>query len=305
MKKQLSPAMWQVLSTYLDGQLSDREKARLEARLANDAALQEALDSLRQTRLVLRHAAHRRAPRNFTLTPAMAEQIKPQRGSSPVVVRGLRLASLASTFLLLLTLAGQLIGRLPLGASAPMIAAQEMSVEKMVVPEAEAGTPIIITWGTPTPFGYGGVPMGMGGGGESVDVLPPVDGIGGGPGVTIKGGEPAPGITPPDERSMLPEATPAPVQEVLPPTPLPEGMEPQPTEEAAFAAPAAEANDAAAQPGGPILGLQVDTAAFDAQNAVRKSQSEQPLSPLAIASIVLAALAVLTGAAAIYLKRRG
>lgn len=62
----------ELLSAYLDGQLSPRQKARLEARLKQDAALRQTLAGLRQTRALLRRMPPRRVPRAFTLTAAMA-----------------------------------------------------------------------------------------------------------------------------------------------------------------------------------------------------------------------------------------
>jgi hypothetical protein len=58
----------ELLSLYLDGALSDSERAALEARLQIDAALRGELESLRQTVSLLRTLPPRRAPRNFTLS---------------------------------------------------------------------------------------------------------------------------------------------------------------------------------------------------------------------------------------------
>ncbi|HEY57383.1 MAG TPA: hypothetical protein G4O04_02380 [Anaerolineae bacterium] len=66
-----SPKDWEALSAYLDGQLLPRERARLEARLADDPALRQALAELRALRAALRHLPPPRVPRNFTLRPEM------------------------------------------------------------------------------------------------------------------------------------------------------------------------------------------------------------------------------------------
>ncbi len=58
------------LSAYLDGELSGRHRAKLEASLKKDAGLLAALESLRQTRALLRSAPQAKTTRNFTLTPA-------------------------------------------------------------------------------------------------------------------------------------------------------------------------------------------------------------------------------------------
>lgn len=61
----------ELLSTYLDGELSDREREKLEHRLAHDSDLQAALDELSDTVALLRSLPRLKAPRNFTLDPAV------------------------------------------------------------------------------------------------------------------------------------------------------------------------------------------------------------------------------------------
>lgn len=105
---QISPSEWEALSSYLDNQLSERERSRLETRLKDEPDLRQALEDLRRTRIILRSQPRLRAPRNFTLTPATA-RVRSRRSrsfagmfSSPVAT--LRLASaLAAIFLVLIT----------------------------------------------------------------------------------------------------------------------------------------------------------------------------------------------------------
>jgi len=111
------------LSAYLDGELSQAERARLESRLARDVGLSAALDELRATRALLRRTPRRRAPRSFTLTPKMAGLRPPLPRAVPV----LRLASVLATLLLFVTFAGELLGSIAMGAQAP--APQEMASE--------------------------------------------------------------------------------------------------------------------------------------------------------------------------------
>ena len=106
------------LSAYLDGQLSQAERARLESRLKADPSLSAALEELRLTRALLRRTPQRRAPRNFTLTPRMAG-IRPP---VPRVVPAFRFASAVATLLLLLTFVGNLIGSFSLAAAPKMVA---------------------------------------------------------------------------------------------------------------------------------------------------------------------------------------
>ncbi len=60
-----------LLNAYLDGELAAGEQAALEQRLARDPALRQELEALRATVAVLKMAERVRAPRNFTLDPAV------------------------------------------------------------------------------------------------------------------------------------------------------------------------------------------------------------------------------------------
>ena len=67
----LSERDWAQLSAYLDGQLGARQRAALERRLAAEPHLRQALDELRDTVTLLRALPTLRAPRDFTLDPAL------------------------------------------------------------------------------------------------------------------------------------------------------------------------------------------------------------------------------------------
>lgn len=67
----------ELLSVYLDGQLSPSDSTRLEARLKTDPELDSVLTSLRAARTLLRKLPARKAPRNFTLTRKMVGQNPP------------------------------------------------------------------------------------------------------------------------------------------------------------------------------------------------------------------------------------
>ncbi len=60
------------LSAYLDGELTEAERATLEARLQANPALYGELDSLRQTVALVRSLPRLAAPRSFALTAAQA-----------------------------------------------------------------------------------------------------------------------------------------------------------------------------------------------------------------------------------------
>jgi hypothetical protein len=70
-RRPLSDRDLELLSAYVDGALSDREKALLEQRLATDLALRAELATLRETVALLRDLPPLKAPRNFTLDPSV------------------------------------------------------------------------------------------------------------------------------------------------------------------------------------------------------------------------------------------
>lgn len=75
----ISERDYEVLSAYVDGQLDERDRKTLEARLADDRELRHTLKALRQDKLLLQKLPALRAPRNFTLTAAQAAAIRPRR----------------------------------------------------------------------------------------------------------------------------------------------------------------------------------------------------------------------------------
>ena len=65
------PEEFDLLSAYLDGALSARQREAFEARLAESSDLRAQLDDLRVLRATLRAAPTLQPPRNFTLDPAL------------------------------------------------------------------------------------------------------------------------------------------------------------------------------------------------------------------------------------------
>jgi len=88
----------ELLSSYLDGQLSPSDSARLESRLKADAQLAAVLNDLRATRTLLRKLPARRAPRNFTLTRKMVGQNPPLPRAYPFFRFASALATLLFVF---------------------------------------------------------------------------------------------------------------------------------------------------------------------------------------------------------------
>lgn len=88
----------ELLSSYLDGQLSPSDTTRLESRLKTDPQLADVLSDLRATRTLLRKLPKRRAPRNFTLTRKMVGQNPPLPRTYPLFRFATALASLLFFF---------------------------------------------------------------------------------------------------------------------------------------------------------------------------------------------------------------
>jgi hypothetical protein len=117
MMPQLSSREIEMLSTYLDGHLSAREQAALQAQLAQRADLRQGLEELRQTRALLQHAPRRKVPRNFMLKP---EMVPARRRPMSRPVLSLGLASVLATIFLLLSVVIEFVPLPSFGAGAPM-----------------------------------------------------------------------------------------------------------------------------------------------------------------------------------------
>jgi len=122
MKAQITNHDYEQLSAYMDGQLAAAEQRKLESRLHEHPELQVALDELTRTRTLLRTAPRRRAPRNFTLTPAMVGSMPPRRSRTFLnLFPTLSFASALAAFALVISFAFQL---LPGNQATNMLAAQ-------------------------------------------------------------------------------------------------------------------------------------------------------------------------------------
>lgn len=103
----------ELLSSYLDGQLSPSDSARLESRLKSDPQLVAAFEDLRATRGILKRLPARKAPRNFTLSRKMV-------GAQPPLPRTysfFRFSSALATMLLVVTVALNLLSNIGMGAA--------------------------------------------------------------------------------------------------------------------------------------------------------------------------------------------
>jgi hypothetical protein len=79
MKTNISNRDWELLSEYIDKQLSPPKQSKLELRMQQEPELRAAFEDLRRTRSILRSAPKMKAPRNFTLKPHMVPERKTRR----------------------------------------------------------------------------------------------------------------------------------------------------------------------------------------------------------------------------------
>ncbi len=314
---ELNTREWLLLSAYLDGELSPREKNQVEELLQANPASQQALEGLRRTCQVLQHAPARRVPRNFTLDESML-----RRPWLPSFSRVLSYSSALAGLLLVIVLA------LDFSSSSRMLTASDLALAPQaesfsVAPSAKQAAedaPLIINWGSPAPqMGIYG--NGSGGRGEDMAY-----GLGGGeaaPAYGIGGGAPEIALMPEEglvEPQILPEES-APeafipeesLGEMLD-EPLEESLAIVPEPEAQAEEPALEeapevqlmAPGAAALGDSPILGvrpeLEQGTVSFPGQPASR-FDDELSAFPWRMLELILAALAGL-GALSAWMLRK-
>lgn len=128
----------ELLSAYLDNQLSVAERVGLERRLAAEPRLRSELEELRATATALRALEPVRPPRSFTLDPATAPRRRP--GLWPFAWAMQMGSGLAGLALVLLATVQMLGGRpLPAAAPAPAAMATEAAVSIMEAPQAYGG----------------------------------------------------------------------------------------------------------------------------------------------------------------------
>lgn len=75
---------FELLSAYIDNALTPEERAALESRLLTDAALRAELEALQRTVTMIRALPELRAPRNYTLDPAV--YARPPAAAPPNVI---------------------------------------------------------------------------------------------------------------------------------------------------------------------------------------------------------------------------
>lgn len=158
MNRDITSQEIQTLSEYLDGTLTQRERTQVEARLLSQPELQDELEELRRTRLLLHHLPQKRAPRNFFVTPEMLPK-RSTRQLFPIF----RLASALAGFLLVVAFAGDLfLGSTPQNAAPAYAPLLEQAQSGSTSGQEKSNAPIIV-WGTPSDQTPSGI-LGLGGG---------------------------------------------------------------------------------------------------------------------------------------------
>lgn len=134
----------QRLSAYMDGQLSEREQARVESHLMACPDCREELRTLRWTQDLARQMPVMPVPRSFIVREADLKVTRialPQFHLAPILA-GLQTAAAVFAVLLVLVFAGDLwLGRgLPAGQSPPMLSMQAQVTETAMIELADRPT---------------------------------------------------------------------------------------------------------------------------------------------------------------------
>lgn len=117
MKTKISPRDIVFLSEYLDGRLNTSKASQLEARLKTNSELRTALADMRQARSMLRSLPPVKAPRSFKLKPEMVGQQRAPRRMFPVF----SFASAVAAILLVMVVIGDFMGLGLPTATAPSV----------------------------------------------------------------------------------------------------------------------------------------------------------------------------------------
>jgi len=125
------------LSAYLDDELTDSQKSRLERHLAVCPACRQALASLRDTVTLLRRTPARPVPRSFTL-PASVQPEQARNRRWNLAYSYLRGATVVTSFLFILLVSGDALigmGAIPIPDA---VAPREKAVALEAMPESSA-----------------------------------------------------------------------------------------------------------------------------------------------------------------------
>jgi hypothetical protein len=125
------------LSAYLDGALSPKETARLEARLRAEPELRAALEEMRETVWLLRSIPEVKPSRSFTLSPEMVGKRERSR-AYPRLQLATALVAAAFVFVIGFDLLGSAGARRAMAPAAEISVADEVAPAEAPVVEKEA-----------------------------------------------------------------------------------------------------------------------------------------------------------------------
>lgn len=273
---------WLLLSAYLDGEITAREKEKLERRLSANPQLREKLNELKTTRAMIRSLPRKKAPRSFALTPEMVRQRKTSGWLSLLGLTSAASAILAMVLLFFQFAPGILFNGGMMAASEPQ---QEIAMFAEESAEGESEPEIIYWGGPPAPL-----PEGMGGG-DASEMVPYQE---------APLYEAPQAIAPKEPPGVEEEAMPAPVEQIAP-------DEESPAEPALSSEAEEETADREAGAVNPILGILPTPEAKDlSMTPYNAPQSETVSAEKATITVVilLAGLALASGVAAFILWRR-
>ena len=150
----------EILSAYLDNELSPTQSQALEARLKAEPDLLARLENLRQTKRLLTELPRLRAPRRYTLSPEMVTVRRPKKQP---FVGTLRLASALAAVMLVVMFGVEFL------LSSGPLARPQMEAAPMVETALDSGEPQpLIVWGQ---IGSGGAESKVNGMGGGVDLM--------------------------------------------------------------------------------------------------------------------------------------
>lgn len=283
---QLTPRDLEELSAYLDGQLPAQARSKFEARLRQDAILQRAARELRATVDIVGSLPQVPAPRRFTLTPEMVG-IKPRAPAYPVF----RLATAVAALAFLVTVGVDALSRAApatvMRAAAPAAPQQAPSAlgealaspavgqapsgESQASPMATAPVELFsLPAETPTPSTMAKGPLGLGGAAPTATLSPEE--------ITLQAAAP-PGAGPGSPPTACPMCTPSP-------------------------APTLSSVADQAQRNALQATVEGHVAAVPTEAAIAPRGEAPGVSPVRLAEIALAALAVALGGLTLWLRRR-
>jgi anti-sigma factor RsiW len=136
MKNQINSRDYELISAYLDNQLSSKDHAFFEERLKADPELQKELNEISDTRLILRSLPQRRAPRNYYVT---VEAVRPRSNLKLAPIFGI--VSAAASVLLALVIFGSSFLRPTYQtamAPAPVVASATITSQQEIARSAAA-----------------------------------------------------------------------------------------------------------------------------------------------------------------------